>query len=101
MQNPRVNRLLERPPSLRFAAADGDPRKWARRVRAAVQRLALPHTDGPTGDAVADLGTLTLPEGAGEHPAVLLCGADESLAHDLVTAGIATFALRFDPSEAA
>jgi dTDP-4-amino-4,6-dideoxygalactose transaminase/dienelactone hydrolase len=98
MQKARVNRLLERPPSLRFAAADGDPRKWARRVRASVQRLALPSTEGPTGDAVAELGTLTMPEGTGEHPAVLVCGADDSVAAALATVGIATFTLRLDPA---
>ena len=87
MPNVRVNRLLERPPSLRFSAADGDPRKWARRVRAAVQRLALPAGDVVTGSSVDDNGTytlqtssgtvtgaLTLPGGSGEHPAVLICG---------------------------
>jgi hypothetical protein len=98
MQNARVSRLLERPPSLRFAAADGDPRKWARKVRAAVQRLALPSSSSSSLD---ELGTLTLPEGAGEHPAVLLCGADAALAPALATAGIASFALRLDPADEA
>jgi dTDP-4-amino-4,6-dideoxygalactose transaminase/dienelactone hydrolase len=112
MQNARVNRLLERPPLLRFAAADGDPRQWARRVRAAVQRLALPSGDAVTdsdhdGDGTYTLvtaggpvvGSLTLPEGSGEHPAVLLIGAPSSVSAALRDKGVASFELRFDPAD--
>jgi perosamine synthetase len=114
MQNVRVSRLLERPPSLRFAAAGGDPRKWARRVRAAVQRLALPSGDAVTGSSVGDngtctlhtpggslTGTLTLPQGKGEQPAVLLCGTGDEVAAALADAGIVSLALRLDPSDPA
>src|SRR5262245_51199622 len=113
MQNARVNRLLERPPLLRFAAAEGDPRQWARRVRAAIQRLAVPSGDTITdsnddGDGTYTLvtpggpvvGTLNLPEGSAEHPAVLLCGTSDALSSALRERGVATFALRFDEADA-
>jgi perosamine synthetase len=113
MRDARVNRLLERPPALRFGASDGDPRTWARTVRAAVQRLARPEPETLTTQSVqalddgrqryqlrtADGDELTAVlagvAGDGEHPAVLVCGdaVDPGLAGQLTAAGIVSLTL--------
>src|SRR4051794_36754639 len=99
MQNARVSRLRERPPSLRFGAQVADPRKWAKQVRAAVQRLALPAADGAEPTAA-----LVRPAGVEEFPAVLLClpaGSSTDLATDLAAAGIGSLTIEFADDPAA
>lgn len=114
MQNARVPRLLERSPALRFGSHTGDPRSWARKVRAAVQRLALPvPVDLSTESADGDVYTLRSSEGTvrgvfrrpsqPDFPAVLVCvptgvaGPGEALA----AAGIASFTVEFADDPAA